>query len=111
MEFKKDYGSFEERLNLFCKPTDGEIENNIEIVNKTIVPLTEDMKIVCMEKSDKTTTMIIFYNGSKNSNPCWFGWIPSKEQAKQLSNIQEIYEKIDEENKKNKVWGGCNGQQ
>jgi len=102
MEFKKDYGSFQERLNLFCKPTHWEIEHGILIIENKIVPLGEDIKIVIAKKSDNTETMIIFYNGSKNSNPCWFGWIPSKIQINEFTNIQEIYNKIDCENKLNK---------
>ena len=102
MEFKKDYGSFEQRLGLFNKPTHWEIENGIKIVGQEVKSLSEDMKVVIIKKSDNTETMVLFYNGSKNSNPCWFGWMPSKEQMQSFEIIQDIYFKIDAKNKQNK---------
>lgn len=104
MEFKKDYGKFEDRLSLFCKPTHWEIEHGITILDKEIKEMSEDLKIVTIKKSDNTETMIIFYNGSKNSNPCWFGWIPSKTQISKFSEIQELYIAIDKKNSINKQY-------
>jgi len=107
MEFKKDYGSFMERVNLFCKPTHWEIENGVTIIGKEIIPLADDINIVIIEKSDNTKTMVIFYNGSKNSNPCWFGWIASKNQMNVFPKIKEIYDEIDKNNKLNKCFCGA----
>lgn len=104
MEFKKDYGNFEERLNLFCKPTWWEIEHNVTIVDKTINELADDIKLVLIKKSDHSETMVIFYNGSKNANPCWFGWIPSKSQMENFVKISNIYFKVDQTNKQNKTF-------
>jgi len=102
MEFKKDYGSFEERLKLFCKPTHWEIVHGVTILDSKINDLAVDIKVVKIRKSDNTETIVIFYNGSKNSNPCWFGWIPSESQINVFSDIKAIYSATDEKNHINK---------
>jgi len=55
----------------------------------------DDLKVVLREMSDKTETLIIFYNGSKRANPCWFGWMPSENQIDNFSKIKEIYNEIE----------------
>lgn len=101
-EFKVDYKSFTARLDVFCKPTHWELLHGVTITDKEIIPFSDDLKLALISKSDNTKTLIVFYNGSKNSNPCWFGWIPSKEQLSHFSQIVEIYERLDLENYKRK---------
>jgi|AntAceMinimDraft_18_1070375.scaffolds.fasta_scaffold02037_19 hypothetical protein len=104
-KFKSDYNSFEKRLDLFSKPTHWEINHGVTIKEKKVIDLTEDLKIAIISKSDNTNTMVIFYNGSKRADPCWFGWMPSEDQINSFPKIKEIYDEINQENSKNKIGG------
>ncbi|MEM3264679.1 MAG: hypothetical protein QXH07_01865 [Thermoplasmata archaeon] len=85
------FNSFEEAYEYFNKPTKFENLNGIKEVSREVHNISENIKLVTIEKSDNSRTLIIFYASNKR----WIYWCPTNEDFQALRNILEGYAFVD----------------
>ena len=92
------FQSFDEAASFVNRPTQWEQERNIVVVEKQLVVDVPDFKVLNVVKSDKTSTMFIFFKNSRFYD-IWKFWCPSESQVKLVGVIPFFYDLINSKNK------------
>ena len=85
------FASFDEAYKYFSEPTHWERNNGVTEVSREVHNLTDTMKLVTIEKSNNTRTIVLFYASMGR----WIYWCPTDSDFTALNKVLESYKVVD----------------